>query len=509
MKKIKCAKCGTENPEGSRFCSACGSIIILVDEQSVVPIEPHPKNKRSEFNGKYWKLMLVLCLVFIFAMTAFIMKPFNSSVNKQISKIGIEDGFAEIPWGTNAQAVSNIKAIDDGGKYSLYDATLDVKYLVSDIQPNRIRLSFAGKLGLVSGRVDIEDENSMTVLVEHLKKQFGEPKHDTINRVYSWKSGKRTEICLYLPSEKLRQKGLPGLQIIVYDTEHYKKAPITYEPIEAPTVAQSKMGIVSKLDASMQPVSFDVSFSSGKKYQIKIERNPHKFEYPLKVYFDGNLILQKNLVGEIGEVALARTRGSGFVEVVALLVGGNTGTLNDFCIIGDSGQGIEVLAEKNLFNLSFTRTKLVSFTDKIGIEYNPAGMRTRNQIGLVWNPEAKKYVMEAPKSIAPTSSIPMVDKTIFFSLKPEHKEVRYFIGDSNISEVQIRSGNKLLIRRDPTMNQELEMSYWNNYDEAIISPESVDGNFLITAIRVGKTKFTIFRPHNAPTGKELSIVVIP
>jgi len=269
-------------------------------------------------------------------------------------------------------------------------------------------------------------------------------------------------------------------------------------------------GLVAKVNYSTTPTSFDVNFSPGKSYRVSVEvRSQMPWGFPLKVYQGENLVFEKTLIGDIGEIALVNVRGSGRLDLAAVMSGGNGGYLNDFCIIGETGDGIGQIADKYQLEEVYTWAKITGFTGKVGVEFFPAGYWTRYRVDVGWLPEDKIFYSSEAIRISPLPAIPAADKTVYFSLKPDNPKVTYFANAVSVSEVRLKPGEKLLIRRDPAMNQELSLSYWEDYDKTIIKPKFVDGNFLVTALSPGTTRITVFQPHNAPTGQELTIVVVP
>ncbi len=292
--------------------------------------------------------------------------------------------------------------------------------------------------------------------------------------------------------------------------EGYWRAPdgATRLPFRANALSVPGPGQVAKLDYSSLPAEFTVSFSPGRPYIVSVgARSKTSYGFELKVYQDEKLVLEKTLVGDGGEIGLARARGSGRLDLVAVLSGGNGGYLNDFCLIGETGDGIGLLAGKDLLGTAYTWPTVTAFTDKIGVEFNPPGAWPRYRVDVIWRPESESYVRANPVRITPRAEMPAADKTVFFSLRPDDKKVSYFAGNAVITEVHIKAGGRLLLRRDPAMDQELALSYWGSYDKAVIRPEFVEGSFLITANNPGTTKLAFFQPHNATTGQELTIIV--
>ena len=280
-------------------------------------------------------------------------------------------------------------------------------------------------------------------------------------------------------------------------------------PFLASVLPTPEPGQVAKLYSS-QPVSFEVNFSPDQHYIVSVEgRNKTTYGFPLKVYQDEKLVFEKTLIGDSGEIGLVDVRGSGRLDLVAVLSGGSGSYLNDFCIIGETGHGIGLLAGKELLKMEYTGTKVTTFSNKIGLEFNPAGAWPRYRVDVNWQPETESYVKSSEVRITPHLENPVAEKTVFFSLKAEDRKIRYFVGDDIITEVHISAGDKLLLQRDAGMDQELTLSYWDNYDKTVIGAEFVGGNFLITAKTPGTTKLTLFQPHNAPTGQELIIIVDP
>ena len=280
-------------------------------------------------------------------------------------------------------------------------------------------------------------------------------------------------------------------------------------PFQASVLPIPEPGRVAKLYSS-QPISFEVSFSPGQHYIVSVEgRDKTTYGFPLKVYQDEKLVFEKTLIGDGGEIGLVNVRGSGRLDLVAVMAGGSGSYLNDFCVIGETGNGIGLLAGKELLEMGYTGAKVTTFTDKIGIEFNPAGAWPRYRVDVSWQPETESYVRSSEVRITPHFEIPAADKTVFFSLKPEDRKIKYFVGDDTVAEVHIRAGDRLLLQRDPAMDQELALSYWDNYDKTVIGAEFVGGKFLIIAKSSGTTKMTFFQPHNAVTGQELTIIVDP
>lgn len=279
-------------------------------------------------------------------------------------------------------------------------------------------------------------------------------------------------------------------------------------PFQAKVLPVPGPGQVAKLNYSSQPTAFEVSFSPGQRYIVSVEgRSKTSYGFPVKVYQDQKLVFEKTLVGDSGEIGLVNVRGSGRLDLVVVLSGGTGGYLNDFCVIGETGNRIGLLAGKELLETGYTWPNITAFTNKIGIEFNPAGAWPRYRVDVIWRPEQESYVRSSPVRITPQAEIPAADKTVFFSFRPEDKKVQYFAGYDIVDQVHIKTGGRLLLRRDSGMDQELALSYWGSYDKAVIRPEFVGGNVLVTAKSPGTTKMVLFQPHNATTGQELTIIV--
>ena len=246
------------------------------------------------------------------------------------------------------------------------------------------------------------------------------------------------------------------------------------------------IGKIVKVYYSLPVTTFEVALTATDRYLVSVGgRDKKAYGIPLKIYKDEKAVFETLLRGDGGEICLTGARGGGKADLVVILGGGSGGYLNDFWIIGERNGSIGVLADKSLLDMGYTWPEVSDYTDKVGIEFHPAGAWPKYRVDVIWKQDAGKYVSSTPIRITPPVPVPAADKTVFFSLKPEYSQVIYFAGSTVINSVRIKTGEKLLLRRDPGMNQELGLSYWGSYDPAVIKPEFVGGDFLITAKNPG------------------------
>ena len=137
------------------------------------------------------------------------------------------DGFAGYEWGLSPEEISNLRSVPDGGRFSVFEGEIDVKYLIGNIEPERIRLLFAGQKGLSAGLVYVKTDKNAKEALQFMKNGFGNPQVGSTNRTYQWSIGDNSAICLYFTSARQRENNFSAAQIAVYNTAVHRNPPLS------------------------------------------------------------------------------------------------------------------------------------------------------------------------------------------------------------------------------------------------------------------------------------------
>jgi hypothetical protein len=202
--------------------------------------------------------------------------------------------------------------------------------------------------------------------------------------------------------------------------------------------------------------------------------------------------------GVYGPMALASLR-EGRTDLVVLLSAGSADALNEFLIVGVKADGaFGILADRSLIKGWQSRTRLVELDGRVGLEFSPFGLWTRYRINVAWDEKTEKMTATEPVRVSYPGEPPTADKVVLFNLPVPYKSrVRMYADGADVSEVRLRPGERLLLRRDAATAEEINVSCFYNDTTSVIEMEAIDGNTLITAKKPGETTMTLAQPHFA------------
>jgi hypothetical protein len=86
---MKCPNCGTENPEGKRFCGDCGTI-LPPPTPPVQPAQPTPTLAKQSWLASNWKVLAVVVVVVLVVLSLAVTIPVRITVNLSCSGFGYE-----------------------------------------------------------------------------------------------------------------------------------------------------------------------------------------------------------------------------------------------------------------------------------------------------------------------------------------------------------------------------------------------------------------------------------
>jgi hypothetical protein len=281
-------------------------------------------------------------------------------------------------------------------------------------------------------------------------------------------------------------------------------------PFQAKVLPSLGIGHVASFGRNSKSDTFEVDFMPGQHYTVSIgSRESNVYGNPLIIYRGATVVYETKLVGDSGQIYLTNARGSGRLDLVCISRGGSGAYLNDFLIIGDTGKGIGVLADQSILKENVAGPGIVAFADKVGVEYYPPGAWTEYRLDIIWKNETEGFVRTSAVRLTPPAEIPPADKTVYFSYKRGDGKIKYIIDGDYVSQVTIRTGERLLLLRDPDIDAELAIASDGNYDRSIIEEKSIRGNFLFVVKNPGITKVSLYKPHSYTTKQELEIIVEP
>ena len=201
----------------------------------------------------------------------------------------------------------------------------------------------------------------------------------------------------------------------------------------------------------------------------------------------------------------------GITDLLICSIGGTLGVSHlELISINNNGETVTLANNSNFDFMKYaTNVEIVDTTNKISVTYTPAGTRLRYRADILWDSIKNSFAETEPINITNIDPVPLIDKTIFFALNPVDYKIHYYVDGKTIDSVTLRSGTKLLIKKDTVITDtDVAFSYWSNEtDRSIINVEFVNGDFLVSAKQPGTTKLAIFKPHNAPTVGKLLITV--
>ena len=239
----------------------------------------------------------------------------------------------------------------------------------------------------------------------------------------------------------------------------------------------------------------EVEFVAGRTHTVGIYRE--EYRALLRIYEGQTLVFEEKVTpGAYGPMALASLR-EGRTDLVVMLSAGSANVINTFLIVGAREDGsFAILADTGIIKGGPTRAELVELDGKVGVEMSPFGLWTRYRVDIAWDREAKRMVAMGPVRVSYAGEPPAADKTVFFNLPVPYKSrVRIYADGADVSEVRLRPGERLLLRRDAETHEEISVSCFYDDRASVIDVEGIDGNTLVTAKSPGETWISLAQPH--------------